>query len=249
MWRLKERRGFAWVSRGAGMKPRCALQTARCPASRDTNVHLSPVCLWNAGYLPFWFLSLHTHTTHGLFELRESATWLVSPEKLRAAPEAPFILLQCRNLAEIILRWYFSWLHWAYSWGSLGITWFSGGQVGLAWRVRPWCQQRPVSVGMFQSLFPRPESPLKTHLYLLLFSSKKITFWLLRSSLSGLSWSLNEFEFGLAICGSGFPLTLVSFLIPDAFGADLLVTQKTLEGEACVSFTAGRGPCQVVGSL
>lgn len=51
------------------------------------------------------------------------------------------------------------------------------------------------------------------------------------------------------ICGSGFPLTLVSFQRPDACGVNVLVRLKALGGETCVLFVARHGPCHIVGSL
>lgn len=77
------------------------------------------------------------------------------------------------------------WLHLAFSGGDPGFTQVLA--AGLAWRALQRGPQSPFGSAL-------PKSPansrvsIKTHLHLELFSSKKIKFWLLESSLPGLAW-------------------------------------------------------------
>lgn len=135
----------------------------------------------------------------GVFEFM-NITWLGSPEELRAIPEAPLFLLQCRNSPDINISWYFHEETLAF--------------LGSGFRRCALCEGRAAASAAPSTHSAAPKSlpwasfTFKTHLYLELFSLKKIKFWLLSNTLSGLSWSPGEFEPGLAMCGSGFPLTL-----------------------------------------
>lgn len=161
-----------------GINPRPVLRTA--PLRRkQRHIHtlsLPRVCgmqgIRHSGF------SVCSPGNQGVFKFM-NITWLGSPEELRAIPEAPLFLLQCRNSPDINISWYFHEETLAF--------------LGSGFRRCALCEGRAAASAAPSTHSAAPKSlpwasfTFKTHLYLELFSLKKIKFWLLSNTLSGLS--------------------------------------------------------------